>query len=240
MTALDFQSNIGLVHVVARKCYGWTKALGISLDYDDVFQEVSLAYVTAQRGYNPDLGIKFSAYLTRAALNQVRKTIGAMTGLKRLNDKDREALRRIKEENEHAVACGEKTVPSYMGLSVVYIEDLGSDEMENPLDMFASQDATPEEKVIAEKEWEYVRKNLSPLAQMMADMLSNPPKLLLDEIEAQNAYLDLALEKGEIRRARRPSLSLKSIAEFIHLGGSVRREKLLLAENELLKAVAAI
>lgn len=237
---LEFESNIGLVHVVARKCYGWAKALGVAMDYDDVFQEVSLAYVTAQRGFNPQLGLKFSSYLTRAALNQMRKSIGAMTGMKRLTDADREALRVIKEENDRRALNGQPALSSYMGLSVVYIEDMTSDEFGDPVDMFVADMPTPEEEVIAKKEWDAVERSLSPLARMMAEMLRNPPSLLLEEINAQNAHMELAVSKGELQRIRRATLNLKSIANFIQLAVPVRREQLLLAENELLRAAAAI
>lgn len=60
----------GLIHKLARKGFGRLMQAGVTIDYEDVFQEMSLTYVKAVRKYNPELGISFTAYLGRAIWNQ--------------------------------------------------------------------------------------------------------------------------------------------------------------------------
>lgn len=238
--APDYKENIGLIHLITRKCMGWVMALGVQLDYEDVMQEVSLAFVTASRQYDPATGIRFSAYLTRAAYNQIRKTVGVMTGAKRLNDTEKQLLARLQEENKELVAAGRETKSTYFGLSVVAIEDMVSEENPNPIDMFAAAGKNPEVIASETQEWENAVSQLSPLALLLADMLKEPPAALLSELQSQFEFEKIAVEKKLMAKARRPFVTLKAVSGFVAKISDVTPAELLKAEAELISAAAKI
>lgn len=238
--APDYKSNIGLIHLITRKCMGWVMALGVKLDYDDVFQEVSLAFVTAARLYDPSTGIKFSAYLTRAAYNQIRKTVGTMTGAKRLNEKEKQLLTQLQEDNKGLVAAGQETKSTYFGLSVVSIDDMASEDGQNPIDMFACVGKNPEQVASETQEWENALSRLSPVAHVLADMLKEPPAALLSELHSQFEHEKIAVEMKQMAKATRPFVTLKAVSGFVAKISDVTPAELLKAEAELISAAAKI
>lgn len=238
MTDLSFKGNVGLVHLIARKCYGWTSALGVSVDYEDVFQDVSVAFVTAATSFDPTQGIKFSAYLTRAAMNEVRKTVGRFTGLKRLNDTEKQALAKLDEENKVRVANCQEPKSNFMGLSLTSFEEMRTEEGTDPVEMIESACKTPEQILQDRQEWMGRVANLSPLAKLMEDMLRDPPQELLRELDSQYENAKLAVEKGLAEKAVRPYVSLRAVSDFIGMVSDVSRAELATAESELLKAAS--
>lgn len=68
-----YEDHVGLLHKLARGQYAILQPYNPSLEYEDIFQEMSLTYVLALETYKPELGITFSAYLGRAALNNFGK-----------------------------------------------------------------------------------------------------------------------------------------------------------------------
>lgn len=68
-----YEDHVGLLRKLARGQWGIMQGLGIEVEFDDIFQEMSLAYCAALSGYNPEYGITFSAYLGRTALNNWAK-----------------------------------------------------------------------------------------------------------------------------------------------------------------------
>lgn len=238
--APDYKENIGLIHLITRKCLGWVMALGVQLDYEDVFQEVSLAFVTASRQYDPSTGIKFSAYLTRAAYNQIRKTVGVLTGAKRLNDKEKQLLARLTDENKELVAAGRETKSTFFGLSVVSIEDMAGEDDQNPIDMFATAGKSPEVIASETQEWENAVSQLSPLALLLADMLKEPPAALLSELQSQFEFEKIAVERKQMAKATRPFVTLKAVSGFVAKISDVTPAELLKAEAELISAAAKI
>lgn len=238
--APDYKENIGLIHLITRKCLGWVMALGVQLDYEDVFQEVSLAFVTASRQYDPSTGIKFSAYLTRAAYNQIRKTVGVLTGAKRLNDKEKQLLAKLTDENKELVAAGRETKSTFFGLSVVSIEDMAGEDDQNPIDMFAAAGKSPEVIASETQEWENAVSQLSPLALLLADMLKEPPAALLSELQSQFEFEKIAVERKQMAKATRPFVTLKAVSGFVAKISDVTPAELLKAEAELISAAAKI
>lgn len=237
--SLEYKDNIGLVHVVARRYYGWTMALGVSMDYEDVFQEVSLAYVTAQRSYNPDSGYKFSAYFTRAAQNQIRKSLGILTGAKRLNEDEKAALVELTKENKDRLAQGMEEKSTYIGLSVCSLEALSDESGTNPLDAIASLGKDPEQLASEAQEWEHSLARLSPLANVLAELLKEPPAELLSELESQFEYAKMIALK-ESGRAIKPYVTLRAVTDFVAIISDCRREDLTVAEAELLQAASRL
>lgn len=62
----DFSAHKALICTMARKGWGRLQSAGVVMDYDDVFQEMSLIYCKAAAGYDPSKGFTFTAYLGRA------------------------------------------------------------------------------------------------------------------------------------------------------------------------------
>lgn len=236
---LDFKSNIGLVHIISRRCYGWVMSLGVAMDYDDVFQEVSLAFISAAEGYDPESGNKFSAYLTRAAYNQIRKTLGILTGAKRLNEKEKQALAELQEENKQLAAAGKEQKSTFMGLAVCSIEDMKDEDGASPIDMFVAHGKDPEQVASETQEWEYELSRLSPLANLLAEMIKEPPAELLAELESQFEWSKIAALK-QSGKITKPYVTLRAVVEFVALISDQRREDLTIAEAELLQAAARI
>ncbi len=68
-----FEVHKGLIHKLAHKGYGRLMQAGVTVDYDDVFQEMSVTYVKAASKYNPEKGVTFTAYLGQAIWNEFNK-----------------------------------------------------------------------------------------------------------------------------------------------------------------------
>lgn len=66
MTAQGFSTNFedhkGLLHMIARRCYGRANAAGIVIDYEDVYAEMCVAFMKASKGYDPSRGFAFTTY----------------------------------------------------------------------------------------------------------------------------------------------------------------------------------
>jgi RNA polymerase sigma factor (sigma-70 family) len=69
----SFEAHKGLIHKFARKAYGRLVQAGVTIDYEDIFQEMSVTYVKAANKYDPTVGTSFSAYLGRAIWNDFNK-----------------------------------------------------------------------------------------------------------------------------------------------------------------------
>lgn len=70
-----YQDNLGLVHMLSKRVFARTQAAKLSMQYEDVFQEVSLVLVKASEKFEPNKGLTFSAYLTRAAYNNINRIV---------------------------------------------------------------------------------------------------------------------------------------------------------------------
>lgn len=62
----NYDDHVGLIHKFARKGFARLQAAGVVIDYEDVFQEMSLIYCRAADRYDPSKGFTFTAYLGSA------------------------------------------------------------------------------------------------------------------------------------------------------------------------------
>ncbi|MEJ7805262.1 MAG: hypothetical protein WKG03_05000, partial [Telluria sp.] len=90
--ALRFQDNVGLIHLQAKKGFKWADGAHSNLTYEDMYQVASIAFCIAAEGFNPDLGHKFSTYYSMVAFSEFRKEIGIMTGVKKLDQAQRDEI----------------------------------------------------------------------------------------------------------------------------------------------------
>jgi RNA polymerase sigma factor (sigma-70 family) len=245
MEALDYEANLGLVHFHAKRGFAWAQAAGVSLTYEDMFQEASLAFVNAARGFNPDAGVQFSAYFSRAAHTQFVKAVGRFTGVKRLNDDMKAEIAEREAENARRRAQAQKELPSVnYSLAVTSFEDMGRgyDDEEAPsfVDALDSGVQSPEEIVETRQLMERALADLSPLAALILDWLRDPPDELVAELESQRAHALIAEEAGVRTRAMKDGLSLANVKKFLLLTGEVTERELIMADAELRRAVAQI
>jgi hypothetical protein len=246
MKALRYEEHIGLIHLQAKKGFKWAHGAGSGLEYEDMFQVASAAFCIAAEGFNPDSGHKFSTYYTQVAFSEFRKEIGIMTGVKNLNDGQREEIAARKEENKSRRAAGLPELPEMnYGLAPVSFGAMtapGEDgELATPFEAtLADESMSPEEQLERRQIWDQATANLSPLARLIVDWLRDPPDELMREIEAQRVYADRCTAAGKRAHGLRDGLTIAAVCKFLELIGDVKRRELLLAEKELMDVVKAI
>jgi len=241
--AVKFEDNVGLVHLQARRGLQWASKTGCGLNYDDMFQIASVAFLTAAQSYNPDSGFKFSTYYTQAAFSEFRREIGIMTGVKNLNTDQRAEIVQRKEENARRRGLGQAELPEMAyGLQPMNFGDLTSrdEDYSSFEESIASEMRTPEEIVEFQQVWNQVTADLSPLALLMVEWLRNPPPELLRELAAQEAYADRALAAGKRPKGLRDGVSVSAVKKFVGLVTDVPKGQLVLAEAELERVVERI
>ncbi|MDT4829606.1 hypothetical protein FQZ97_630310 [compost metagenome] len=233
-----YQQNEGLIHLVTRQCYGWVKSLGLLMDYNDVLQEVSVVFLQAQASFDESRGLKFSAYFTRAAINEIRKVIGSHNGMKRMNAAEREALKAKRERNKELAAAGEAQESLHMGgLETIAFGDLTLPDGSDFESTLVDEGDTPEQLLERRQEWEALHANLSPVASLIAKWLMEPPPELLRELEAQRAHVALCVAQGERKRITYYEVCVAEIGKLLRLSG-VPKEKVVLATAELERVAA--
>lgn len=244
MTALRFEDNIGLIHLQAKQGYRWAQGAGSGLDYNDMFQVASAAFCIAAAGFNPDTGHKFSTYYTTVAFSEFRKEIGIMTGVKNLNEGQREEIAARKAENKRRRSEGLRELPDInYGLAPVSFGDLAAhveDDTTPFEETLAAGGMSPEEQVEFRQVWERATRHLSPLAELVVEWLRDPPPELLKEIAAQRAHADQCNAAGKRAYGLRDGITINAICKFLQLVAEVPKGELMLVERELMKVVEAI
>jgi len=185
----------------AKRGLKWAQGAGLPLDYNDMFQEASIAFLLAAEGYDPNAGVKFSAYYTMAAFSQFRKSIGIMSGVKNLNPGQREEIADRKAENARRIAAGERPLPECnYGLRPKLFSEMDGNDESSEFTSFQDSlvsDAPSPESILAERQvGEEVLLKLSPLACLIAELLREPPEELLRELDCQLAHRHEANESG--------------------------------------------
>lgn len=147
----NFNDHAGLVHTFARKGWGRMIAAHVNVEYEDVFQEMTVTFVKAARTFDPEKGIAFTSYMGRAIWN----------------DFNRYAQKYIDERMELGLT-------SIQELETTTDEEGGTwfgDSMESP-------DRNPEEQLERKQDMLENLRNLSPTAKFLAAQLIAPPPTL--------------------------------------------------------------
>lgn len=235
-----YEDHIGLIHTISRKCLGWVRSLDLCLDYEDVFQEVSVAFVSASRGFNPDAGVKFSAYLTRAAYNQLSRTVGGLTGVKKLSDEDREWLKQVNEENEQLKKEGKELKSTFIGLKVVKAEDSVDESGNTPIDKLEYSGTSPEEAALLQIQLDEQLSHITPLARIAVEVMRNPPEELFAEMQSQHAHDLIAVKLKFQNRAIKPTFTVRTVLRFLSKVYGYSKYEIAQAERELNNLSAGI
>lgn len=241
---IKFEDHVGLVHLQAKRGFKWADGAKSGLTYDDMFQEASYAFVVAANGFNPDMGLKFSAYYTQVAFSMFRKAVGQMTGVKNLNATQRQEIENQAAENERRAALALPPVDNNVyGIRTTNFSELGSNDDGEGIDaVLDSGVMTPEEIVEFRQEVKHCLSKLSPVAQLIVEWLQDPPQQLLDEINSQMAYADKMEELGKGKGAWRwrEGLCISNVAQFLRMLGDIPKSELALAERELMNVMNEI
>lgn len=67
--------DAGLIHHVSEKVYRRAMAMKLSVEYDDVFQEMSIAYVNAFNAFDESKGVRFSTLYTTSAFRHANRLV---------------------------------------------------------------------------------------------------------------------------------------------------------------------
>jgi RNA polymerase sigma factor (sigma-70 family) len=148
-----YKANVNLVHAVARKGHARLTAANVGIDYEDVFQEMSVVFLKAYEHFDASLGFQFSTFFYRSAYNRLNKW----------------ATDLIDERLKHGV------------VSIDELNDSGDGE--SALEEVLMVDPeTPEENCRVTQLLEHIARTLSPLANLILTWAVAPPKELLDEV----------------------------------------------------------
>lgn len=74
----SFDSVSQMIKSLAYKFYKRVQAINLPMDYEDVYQELCLSYVQAEKAWNPEGGAKFITYFTYSAQNNFNAAIRKM------------------------------------------------------------------------------------------------------------------------------------------------------------------
>jgi hypothetical protein len=74
----SYASVEALLHKLAIKCYARVQAMGLSMEFGDVLQEMNVSYVKSTHKWNAQGGAMFSTYCTTVCLNNFNHAIAKM------------------------------------------------------------------------------------------------------------------------------------------------------------------
>ena len=81
-----FEDYERLTRQLAGKAHRRLKAAGVTTQFEDVYQEVSVSFVMASRAFKPESNNKFSTYFVRSVWNNINKFVDAEVRNRRLGD----------------------------------------------------------------------------------------------------------------------------------------------------------
>jgi DNA-directed RNA polymerase specialized sigma24 family protein len=192
-TTPRFEDHVGLTHKLAKRMFAWAQSFQVSMDYEDAFQEVSVAFVKAAEGYKPETGNAFSTYYTFCAKTHFKKFMEKEMG----------------RTNRHL----DRATGQISGAGMVSVDDMRFEDDTDPYEVLdAGVHHSPEAAMELKQELAERYAKLKPVARTMFDWMTQPPQELIDElgrIRAHHNEKPGALELPTIRE----------IGDFMVLGG---------------------
>jgi DNA-directed RNA polymerase specialized sigma24 family protein len=143
----SLESVQNLLTRLAGKCYRRVAAMGLSMEFDDVLQEMRLSYVKAKAAWKPDGGSRFSTYCQTACINNFNNAIRKM-------------------ESERA-ELGMVSINAFSGEDI----DGAIDPMEIMLNAAGDKSDLPEARLEGAQELQRNLKGLSPGAMRLVNLL---------------------------------------------------------------------
>lgn len=208
MTPADFyKANMGLVHAVSRKGFSRLATAKVVIDYEDVFQEMSIVFLKAFEGFDESKGFKFSTYFFMCAYNRLNRWAQAL----------------IEERLKHGVVSIEELGHGADG------EDI---DMGNLMEEFADPSTDPESSYRVTELLEYMLKTVSPLAGLILEWSIMPPQEVMAEVRKAHQYAEYGRSKGHNARCM-VQVSPRYIASFISMISDVSQPEVTKALKEI-------
>lgn len=193
-----FEDHLGLLHKFARGGFARLCSLGVDLDYEDAFQECCVSFVKAQKTYNPDAGVGFSAYMGRAVINNF----------------NRYAEKVIREHLGLGIVHIEDIVSEL------------DDGFRDPYDFVGGVTDDHVDRIANLSEVRENIKKLSPKAKMVVRDLLRTPKVIEDQHKAQLAHAQFAKSIGEPHPYVPKDVTLLYLAKYHGIKYKELREEL--------------
>ncbi len=170
----NFKDHKGLMVSKAKLYYGRVlKAQLTSVNFDDVFGELSIAFVQAVEGYDPDKGFTFTAFLGRCMQTHINKFIAKLM-------KEQFGVEQP-DEFEHVAMTG--------GLGYVSVDDIaGADGESVGYDLFqCGTFCNPEESVATRQDYNALLcdPTLLPETRAFIMLLVDPSPPQVERIKAR-------------------------------------------------------
>lgn len=162
----SFEAHQGLLHKFARKGYGRLTQAGVSVDYEDVFQEMSLTYVKAVKNFKPEMGYSFSAYLGQAIWHEFNRVAEA------------EIAHRLKINSIEDASDG---------------TDADEGDL---YEVIESDAASPERYLEVKQDWVTNSRRCGSVARLIVKQIINPDKGILEFLKSKqqaNREIDVTL-----------------------------------------------
>lgn len=208
MTSADFyKANMGLVHAVSRKGFSRLATAKVVIDYEDVFQEMSIVFLKAFEGFDESKGFKFSTYYFMCAYNRLNYW----------------AQRLIEERLKHGVVSIEELSKGSDGDDM----DLG-----NVMQDYADPSTDPESSYRVTELLQYMLKNVSPLAGLILEWSIMPPQEVMTEVRKAHQYAEYGRSRGHNARCM-VQVSPRYIASFISMISDVSQLEVTKALKEI-------
>lgn len=209
MTPADFyKANMGLVHAVSRKGFSRLATAKVVIDYEDVFQEMSIVFLKAFEKFDESKGFKFSTYYFMCAYN-------------RLN---RWAQDLIEERLKYGVVSIEE-----LSQAAGDGEDLDISTM---MQDYADPSSDPESSYRVTELLEHMVKTISPLAGLILEWSIAPPQEVMTEVRKAQDYAEYGRSMGHNSRCM-VQVSPRYIASFISMISDVSQPEVTKALKEI-------
>lgn len=191
MTPADFyKTNMGLVHNVSRKGFARLAAAKVVIDYDDVFQEMSIVFLKAFDKFDASKGFQFSTFYFMCAFNRLNRWAQLL----------------IEERLKHGVVSVEE-------LGAGGDEDI---DIASVISDFADPSSNPESSYRVQELLNYMSEALSPLAVLILEWSIAPPQELMTEVHKAQQYAEYGRATGHNSRCF-VQIGPKYVASFIQL-----------------------
>lgn len=171
--SIEFKDYELLAHKITRRLHGHVQKFGLNMQYEDVFQDVSLGYCEALASYNPQKGFAFSTYFFRTARNNFYKA--------------------------HQKAFKQHELCRTISLDDKADEDSNSYHEVVASQQFESAEVTLER----ESDFEKRIKRFSPLAQVIVRQIRNPSPSVVEAFRARTMFMEHSKNVGEKAKSYR-------------------------------------
>lgn len=171
MTAVGeyYDKNKGLVHAVSKKGYARFSGLGVSMDYDDIFQEMSVVFLKAYEGFDDSKGFKFTTYFYMAAFNKLNSWLQKLADERILH-----GVVSVEELNERSSSDGENNIA----------------------DLLMVERTTPETYCQLNQFLNHADNSLSPLAGWIMGWCISPPPQLMEQLKKAEIHAEYGRKMG--------------------------------------------